>query len=75
MPKKNGFYRMYIDYRLLNRKIIKDRFSVPLVEEKIDDLRGARIFSLIDLTNGFFHVSMTKKSIKYTSFVIPSGQY
>lgn len=75
MPKKNGFYRMYIDYRLLNRKIIKYRFSVPLVEEKIDDLRGARIFSLIDLTNGFFHVSMTEKCIKYTSFVTPSGQY
>lgn len=45
---------------------------MPLVEEKIDNLKGAKAFSLIDLTNGFFHVPVAEDSIKYTSFITPS---
>jgi len=48
---------------------------MPLLEEKIDCLRGAQVFSLIDLTNGFFHVSVEEKSRKYTAFVTPDGHY
>jgi len=45
------------------------------VEEKIDCLRGAQVFSLIDLTNGFFHVPVEEESRKYTAFVTPDGHY
>lgn len=54
---------------------MKDRFLLPLIEYHLDRLHGAKIFSTIDLKNGFFHVSVEKASRKYTSFVTHSGQY
>lgn len=53
----------------------KDRFPLPLIEDVLDKLQGAKIFTTIDLKNGFFHVDVEESSIKYTSFVTPSGQY
>lgn len=60
---------------MLNKKIIKDRYSLPLIEDQLDRLQGARIFSTIDLKNGFFYVRMDEASVKYTSFIVPDGQY
>ena len=66
---------MCIDYRALNKKIVRDRYPLPLIDEQVDQLRDAVIFSTLDLRNGFFHVPMDENSIKYTSFVTLSGQY
>lgn len=60
---------------MLNKKIIKDRYSLPLIEDQLDRLQGARIFNIIDLRNGFFHVRMDEASIKYTSFIVPDRQF
>lgn len=73
--KKNGLYRVCIDFRKLNRNIIKDHFPMPIIEDQIDKLSGARVFTVLDLKNGFFHVPMHKDSIKYTSFVTCDGQF
>jgi len=64
-------------YRLpkLNEKIIKARYPLPIIEDQIDRLQKAKVFSTIDLKNGFFHVLVAKDSRKYTSFVVPNGQY
>lgn len=75
VTKKDGILRLCIDYRALNKKIICDRYPLPLIDEQVDQLRGAIIFSTLDLRNGFSHVPMDDNSIKYTSFVTPSGQY
>ena len=75
VPKKDGTMRVCIDYRYLNKKIIRDRFPMPLIEDCIDALTGARFFSVLDLKNGFFHVPVAESSRKYTSFVTPDGQY
>lgn len=75
VKKKNGSTRLCIDYRKLNEKIIKDRYPLPLIEDHLDRLQDARIFSTLDLKNGFFHVEMEKNSRKYTAFVTPDGQY
>lgn len=75
VPKKNGEYRVCIDYRQLNKKIARDRFPMPLIDDRIDALANARVFSVIDLKNGFFHVLVAAESRKYTSFVTPDGQY
>jgi len=48
---------------------------MPLIDDRIDALVGFRVFFVIDLKNGFFHVPMNEKSRKYTAFVTPSGQY
>lgn len=73
--KKNNTYRFCVDYRKLNDKIVKDRYPLPLMEDVIEALQDAEVFSSIDLKNGFFHVDMAEESIKYTAFITPDGQY
>lgn len=73
--KKDGSSRVCIDYRRLNLKIIKDRFPLPLIEDVLDKLQEARVFSTLDLKNGFFHVSVKKQSRRFTSFVTDKGQF
>lgn len=73
--KKDGTHRLCVDYRMLNKKIIKDRYPLPLIEDQLDRLQNARVFSTLDLKNGFFHVHIDDASIRYTSFVVPDGQY
>jgi len=75
VKKKNGSHRLCVDYRQLNKKIIKDRYPLPLIEDQLDQLQSARVFSTLDLKNGFFHVRMDESSVKYTSFIVPDGQY
>lgn len=75
VKKKNDSRRLCMDYRMLNKKIIKDRYPLPLIEDQVDRLQNARVFSTIDLKNGFFHVRMDEASVKYTSFIVPDGQY
>lgn len=75
VKKKDGSARVCIDYRSLNKKMIKDRFPVPLIEDQLEALQGAKVFSTIDLKNGFFHVPVSNESQKYLSFVTHSGQY
>ncbi|XP_046599255.1 uncharacterized protein LOC124295072 [Neodiprion lecontei] len=75
VQKKNNEYRVCVDYRQLNKKIARDRFPMPLIDDRIDALADARVFSVLDLKNGFFHVPVTLESRKYTSFVTPDGQY
>lgn len=75
VKKKDGSVRICIDYRNLNRKIVKDRYPLPLIEDQLDALQGARVFSTLDLKNGFFHVSVEESSRKYTAFIVPDGMY
>lgn len=75
VKKKDGTLRLCIDFRELNKKIVRDRYPLPLIDDQIDRLRGAVVFSTLDLRNGFFHVPVDEASVKYTSFVVPNGQY
>ncbi|KAI4473341.1 hypothetical protein M0802_016173 [Mischocyttarus mexicanus] len=75
VPKKDGTYRVCVDYRRLNEKVIRDRFPMPLIEDCLDALTQAVVFSTIDLENGFFHVKIEEDSRKFTSFVTPDGQF
>lgn len=73
--KKDGSPRVCIDYSDLNKQIIKDRHPTPLIEGQLDALQSAKVFSIMDLKNGFMHVPVNKESRKYLSFVTHSGQY
>jgi hypothetical protein len=52
MEKKDGTKRMCIDYRALNEVTIKNKYPLPRIEGMFDQLRGARVFSNIDLRSG-----------------------
>lgn len=73
--KRDGTPRLCVDYRRVNKVIVKDRFPLPLIEDQLDRLQNAKVFSTIDLKNGFFHVDVDETSRKYTSFVTHNGQY
>ena len=54
--KKDGSKRMCVDYRELNAVTIKNKHPLPRIEDLFDLLRGARIFSKIDLRSGYFQL-------------------
>ncbi|GFW55072.1 retrovirus-related Pol polyprotein from transposon 17.6 [Trichonephila clavipes] len=73
VKKKDGTTRLYVDYR--NRKLVKDRFPLPLIEDVSDRLQGAKVYTTLDLKNGFFHVDVNEDCKRLTSFVVPDGQF
>ncbi|GFV17946.1 retrovirus-related Pol polyprotein from transposon 412 [Trichonephila clavipes] len=75
VKKKDGKSRVCIDYRCLNRKLIKDNYPLPLIDDILDCLQNAKIFTTLDLKNGFFHVAVNERTRKFTSFVTHNGQY
>lgn len=75
VAKKNGKKRLCCDYRKLNEKIVRDNFPMVLMDSVIEKLQGFKVFTTLDLTNGYFHVQVEKESQKYTSFVTQKGQY
>ncbi|GFX22303.1 retrovirus-related Pol polyprotein from transposon 412 [Trichonephila clavipes] len=75
VKKKDGSSRICIDYRKLNQKLVKDKFPLPLIEDVLDTLQEAKVYSTLDLHNGFFHVDVDEDCRKYTSFIVPDGQF
>ncbi|GFX43922.1 retrovirus-related Pol polyprotein from transposon 297 [Trichonephila clavipes] len=75
VKKKDGKSRVCIDYRRLNHKLIKDNYTLPLIDDILDCLQNSKIFTTLDLKNGFFHVAVNERSRKFTSFVTHNGQY
>jgi len=71
VKKKTDELRLCIDYRELNKRTCKDRYPIPLIDDRLDSLRGNRYFSSIDLKDEFHHIEVTESSKKYTSFTCP----
>ncbi|GFX17957.1 retrovirus-related Pol polyprotein from transposon 412 [Trichonephila clavipes] len=58
VKNKDGYSRMCIDYRKLNQKLVKNKFLLPLIEDVLDTLQETKVYSTLDLRNGFFHVNV-----------------
>lgn len=75
VKKKSGELRMCCDYRGLNKITVRENFPLPLIDDCISYLEGKKYFSLLDLQQAFNQVTIDEDSRKYTSFVLPWGQY
>ena len=68
VPKKDGSWRMVIDYRRLNEQTVQERFPMPVISEVLAQLGGAKVFTSLDLLSGYWQVPLDSDSRKYTAF-------
>ena len=68
IKKKDGTLRLCIDYRQLNKMTIKNRYLLPRIDDLFDKLRGATIFSKIDLRSSYHQVRINDEDIFKTAF-------
>ncbi|MCO5587867.1 hypothetical protein L7F22_041819 [Adiantum nelumboides] len=73
--KKNGSYRMCVDYRALNKLTVKNQFPVPRIEDLFDKLQGSTYFSRIDLKSGYHQIQIVPEDIHKTAFRTTFGLY
>jgi hypothetical protein len=75
VEKKDGTKRMCIDYRALNEVTVKNKYSLPRIEDLFDQLRGASVFSKIGLRSGYHQLRIWPSDIPKTTFITKYGLY
>src|SRR5438045_9655796 len=75
VKKKDGSLRMCIDFRALNSQTIKNRYALPRIDELFDRLYGAKVFSKIDLTSGYWQIAIAAADRPKTALRTRYGNY
>lgn len=79
VPKKSADpskrWRMCVDYRMLNKKLIPDKHLLPRIDEILDGLGRAKYFSVVDLHSGFWQIPIEKNSRPVTAFSTDFGMF
>ncbi|GJT14007.1 putative reverse transcriptase domain-containing protein [Tanacetum coccineum] len=75
VKKKDGSFRMCIDYHELNKLTVKNRYPLPRIDDLFDQLQGSRVYSKIDLRSGYHQLRVREEDIPKTTFRTHYGHY
>ena len=73
--KKDRTLQLFIDYRRLNRVMIKNQYPLPRINDLFDQLRGARVYSKIDFRTGYHQLRVRETDIPKTAFRTRYGHF
>ena len=75
VPKKSRDVRICVDFQLLDESVLQEVHPLPTVEETLDQLGGATVFSKLDANSGFWQIPLHESSRPLTIFVTPFGRF
>eukprot|EP00253_Pinus_taeda_P016213 PITA_16213 len=75
VPKKNGKWRVCVDYRELNKATLKYHFPLPFIDQVLDSLAGKKFFSFLDGFSGYNQIRIATEDQDKTTFTCPWGTY
>ena len=75
VPKPDGSLRLVVDYKSLNKITVKDKYPIPHIADLLDQLRDARVFSALDLTQGYYQLRIAPEDVHKTAFTTHIGLY
>ncbi|GJW34114.1 putative reverse transcriptase domain-containing protein [Tanacetum coccineum] len=75
VKKKDGSFWMCVDYRELNKLMVKNRYPLPRIDDLFDQLQGSSVYSKIDLRSGYHQLRVREEDILKTAFRTRYGHY
>jgi hypothetical protein len=73
VKKKNGSWRMCVDYMGLNKACPKDPFPLPRINQVVDFAAGCDLLSFLDANSGYHQIAMKEADLHATTFITPVG--
>jgi hypothetical protein len=61
VPKRDGGFRMVVDYRKVNTKVVFDSYPMPTIEQALDQFGGAAVISVLDLNSAYYQIPLSER--------------